>query len=109
MGYDIDINYPDECGTTALMKAVANENIDIITLLLEHDANVNSVDCHGDTALMEAARKGNIDCAKLLLSTGKIDNINKLNNYGTSALLHARGYCEFVELLVHSGADVNCS
>ena len=64
-------NAPQEDGKTPLMMAVESENVQLVALLLEHDAKVNAVTpgtCL--TALHLSCRKGNLEITKLLVKHG---------------------------------------
>lgn len=102
-----DINAKDEYGQTALMAAAANNNAEITTLLLEHNANVNATRNNGKTALIIAADNGSISIVKLLLEKGANPNIS--NNKGWSALYYAirSDKHDISRLLVENGANVN--
>ncbi|KAJ9300094.1 hypothetical protein DTO271G3_2211 [Paecilomyces variotii] len=57
-------------GNTTLIMAAAEENIDMVSLLLEHGAEVNAINRGGRSALMEAALWGRLGNVKLLLDHG---------------------------------------
>ena len=59
-----------EDGGTALMLAARQGLVDILELLIKHDASVNAEDGLGLTALMLAARAGQSECLASLLRCG---------------------------------------
>ncbi|KAL4961384.1 uncharacterized protein BDV14DRAFT_180608 [Aspergillus stella-maris] len=54
-------------GSTSLISAAAEQNSEMVSLLIEHGAEVNAVDNYGRSALMEAALFGRVDNVKVLL------------------------------------------
>ena len=66
---NVNVNYQDRNGYTALIKASHNFiNLPLIKLLLDSGADPNIENIYGQTALMNAV--GNIDILKLLLNNG---------------------------------------
>lgn len=78
------------CGTneSALWAAVANNSIDICTLLLEQGANPNKAIVSGSSPLHVAVIKQNIDLIKLLIKFNADPHIKNL--HGTSAVEWAK-------------------
>lgn len=62
-------------------------NIDIIELLLAHDADIEGATNDGDTALITASRYRRLDVIEILLKHGA--NINAQNKQGKTALMIA--------------------
>ena len=94
---------------TALMVCccIQNADINIVKLLLKHDADVDVQDNDGQTVLIIAIVQGHLDIAKLLLQHGANPNI--CDNRGRIPLLFesANGYLDMVKLLLQYGADPN--
>lgn len=92
-----------------LIQACANDDIELIKLLLDKDANVNFINQNGYTALMvgPCMWTGSIEVAKLLLDKGADTNI--INKDGKTAFMLARshGAIGVVQLLLEYGADPN--
>jgi len=66
---NVNVNYQDRNGYTALIKASRDPiNLPLIKLLLNSGADPNIENIYGQTALMNAI--GNIDILKLLLNNG---------------------------------------
>jgi len=111
---DIDINYKDSYGKTALMHAAECERVNCIDLLIKHHANVNEQSNFGWTALMFAARFNSVKSLRFLLETtkGSID-INKKSFNGRTAMLLAAKYdnTTIVQLLLDydSSESINAS
>ncbi len=64
------INAQDKFGYTPLMKAVLNDNIDLVTALLTLNADVEPRNTYGFTALSSAIFHKNRDIAVLLIASG---------------------------------------
>lgn len=64
----LDVNAPDDYGTTPLMEAVVNPHA--VKALLARGARVNARNRWKGTALMRAAAGGNLESARLLLAAG---------------------------------------
>jgi ankyrin repeat protein len=94
-----DPNKMNEIGDSALLLAVANEQLEIIPILLEQGADPNLQDESSWTALMSAVMTENPEIGKLLLESGANPNLKDENEM--SAIDHAKefGSKEFEELL----------
>jgi ankyrin repeat protein len=103
-----DTEATDLYGTTALSKAISQNNIDCVRLLAEAGGTgQNSASDSRSAALIECARHGRIDFLRLLLDAG-IDK-NSKDVRGCSALSNAAasGYTNCARLLLDSGADMD--
>ncbi|KAJ6475414.1 ankyrin repeat-containing domain protein [Mycena sanguinolenta] len=103
---DTDINVQSGEYGTALQAAACGGNIDIVQLLLEHNADPNIVGGEYGTALQAAAYMGNIDIVQLLLEHHADPNIVG-GEYGTPLQAAAWETIDIVKLLLEHGADVN--
>ena len=68
-----DVNFIDKFGDTALMRASAKGNTEIMKILLDHgaDVTINQKDKFGETALDKASKRGGYEGAmKLLKAAG---------------------------------------
>jgi len=103
------VNESDSNGTTALMWAVVNNHIDIVSLLLERGADVNLREHEGVTALMWAAENGRVDEAKALLAYDAAGLIDAIPTDSKTALFRAaeHGCAAIVEALIEAGANVD--
>ena len=115
MGYFSLFNQPEGLnfefnGHSPLAVACnSNKTLDIVKLLLDHDADPNYIlKEHNETALHVAiAWKENIDIVKILLDYGADPNIPDIDN--ETALMNASEYgrTEMAKLLLDYGADPN--
>ncbi|XP_061183603.1 glycerophosphocholine phosphodiesterase GPCPD1-like [Saccostrea echinata] len=96
-----------ENGTTILHIAVANNNSDIVKLLLRAGADVKTANNQGRTPLHIASRSGNADITKQLIDAGS--DVDATTKDCRTALHTAtwRGHTDVVRLLVEANADVN--
>jgi uncharacterized protein len=103
----VDVNDKDSLGRTALHRAVANEPLAMVKLLLARGASVNEQDTAGWSALMFAADRGDLEIARALILADA--DVNLRNTIGWTPLLTAisRGDREMLQLLINSKADVN--
>jgi ankyrin repeat protein len=101
-----DPNYAHKNGTTVLMWASENGNINLVKKLLEKKANVNAVGMGGMTALHIAAYMGRIDVVEKLLEE-KAD-INYVDGKKETALMDAAhaGHSEIIGKLLEKNADI---
>ena len=99
-----------ELTRTALMFAVDDDNLEMITTLLDGGAEVDARDKAGETALMIASER-QLDVVKLLLARGA--KVNSKDKDGWTPLMRASynapymGRPAIVEELLDRGADLN--
>lgn len=103
----ISLGYNDGCGTTPLMEACYNGNIEMVKALLENGANVNAREFSGRTALhhavfydtFESNDETQLEIIKILLDNGIDKNIE--GYYHGTALDCAQEYglTDFMVLL----------
>ena len=105
-GADVNVKEPDQ-SMSGLMVAVMEENVEIITLLLENGVDVNVQNKNGETALILASMFGYIEIVKLLLENGAV--VDTKEALGMTALMVAsgEGHLEIVKILLKNGADLN--
>jgi len=74
----------DEHGTTPLVWAASEGNLEMTKFLVDLGANLESSDHYGTTALMAAAEQGRFDVARYLVSQGASRTI--IDSRGFTAL-----------------------
>ena len=92
---------------TALHEASWKGHLDIVKLLLKHDADVNVKAKLKLSALHFASYKGYLDIAKLLLKHGA--NVNTKSLFIEETALHIasrENHLDIVKLLLQNGANV---
>ncbi|XP_076273674.1 ankyrin repeat and sterile alpha motif domain-containing protein 1B-like isoform X2 [Rhynchophorus ferrugineus] len=100
-------NVQDSSGYTSLHHAALNGHIEIVRLLLEHDASPNIVDSKGSSPLHLAAWSGNLEIVKLLLSGPTNCNVNLTTKDDETALHCAAqyGHTAVVSVLLEHACD----
>ena len=93
-------------GESPLIRAIEENKIDVVELLINHGANIESTDSDGYTALMIANLRAQYEILTLLINKGAA--MNTQNNDGSTALMNAisEHFFENVELLLKNGADL---
>lgn len=108
-----NVNAQDSMENTPFLYAGADGNLEMVKLFLDNNADFNIYNRYGGTALIPAAERGHVEVVRELVTTPNfpIDHINRL---GWTALLEAIILAdpgplqeEIVNLLLHSGSDVN--
>ncbi|MGH8261311.1 MAG: ankyrin repeat domain-containing protein [Steroidobacteraceae bacterium] len=104
-GADVNARSPD--GTTALMWAAQNDEIDLTRALLKKGADFRAVSLYGTSAMQQAAIAAYTPILKLLLRAGA--DVDSPNPEGQTALmLVARtGNVEAAKLLLSHGAHID--
>ncbi len=107
---DININYRDANGATALFYAVDGGYLEIIKILLYNGADPNISTYDGYTPLMNASALGDFESAQLLLYNAKT-KLNLYNVNNITALHYASYYGNFyiVDMLLYYGANTSIS
>jgi len=97
-------------GTTLLMHAAMNGQLEIAKYLIEHGADINAVNNRLDTALSQAAFWGHQDIMQLLIDHGvyvKHQWKHALLEAVRSSFASEDRLIEAIKLLLQHGADVN--
>lgn len=99
------VDTTDRRGSTPLIIAVYNHQVEAVKILLDAKADPNKQDLMGNTALMGVCFRGYTDMAELLITHHT--DINQVNYNGASALIFAAtfGHADIVKLLLNAGAD----
>jgi hypothetical protein len=109
--FDIDVDYRDPTGSTAMVCAAARGHTDVVAVLLEAGASVNAADNFGYTALHKAAKAGHTTCVSELLKNGiTVDTFVDASSAGCqwTALHFAsfEGHTAVARALLEAGANV---
>jgi serine/threonine-protein phosphatase 6 regulatory ankyrin repeat subunit B len=104
-----DVNIRDTDGSTALLIACQEGDLEVTRVLLDSGASVAIRNESGRTPLMEAAKKHSPELTKLLLQAEPDLDLNAQDEQGETALLEATraGASEIVQLLIDKGVNVN--
>lgn len=100
----MDVNTADRAGTTLLMIAARNGNLDLLRTLLSNRASISRRNQFGDSALLLAALNARFDAARLLMEKGA-----EVNPSGWTPLHYAvfGGNPEILGLLIARGAKLD--
>jgi ankyrin repeat protein len=105
---EIDINYADDRGNTALHKSASGTRLDILKLIIETKADPNLRNSQGLTPLQIVIQgRGWFDAANLLLKAGA--DVNQVSYKGTSLLdsLITLRHLKLIKIFIDRGAKVN--
>ena len=109
LDYGSDVNANSCCGINPLHLAISSGQIDIVKLLLEHNADINILDGFlGQTTLQCAIMSGNIKMLQLLIDNGV--DIDAVDDFGQTALHSAvenDEKMEFTKFLIACGANLH--
>ncbi|ELS05190.1 ankyrin repeat-containing protein [Xenococcus sp. PCC 7305] len=94
-------------GTTALVLASREREIDIVQDLLSNGVDINLTNNDGNNALWFACFRDYFELMELLINAGI--NLNNQNDNGVTVLMYAAssGKAEAVKLLLAAGANPN--
>src|ERR1700691_3205342 len=102
-----DVNAAGADGTTAIMYASANGDLELVRALIKIGANVKLANQFGTSALTEAAIIGSAPIVEALLKAGADPNFRTPN--GETPLMAAArtGKIDAAKTLLDAGADIN--
>jgi len=109
----VDSNASYHLGPTVLTLGVERGDLDIITLLLDHEADPNRQGKHGPRAppresesypLIIAAKRGRLDIVRLLVSRGADTAARGSSGLTALSVAIAGGHCEIENFLRDHGA-----
>src|SRR5689334_5226679 len=104
----VDVNAPQNDGTTALMWAVRYDDLETADLLIHAGAKVSSANRDGATPLQLAAINGSAPMLEKLIKAGADPNAPLSATGDTALMLAARtGKAAALSVLLESGANVN--
>jgi ankyrin repeat protein len=103
----VDVNQPAGDGSTALLWAVYNGNLDLTRALLAAGATADAANRYGVTPLLQASRTGDASVMAALLKAGA--SLNGPHSDGETPLMASArtGNADAVRLLIEAGADAN--
>jgi ankyrin repeat protein len=104
-----DPNMPGADGTTAVMWAAANDDLDLVRALIAAKANVSQKNQFGTTALTEAAIIGSARVIDALLKAGADPNTRNPEGETPLMAVARSGRLEAAKRLLEAGADVNAT
>ncbi len=104
---NVDLNFQDELGYTALSWASYLGNVNMVKLLIDAGADLNIKDNDGYTALMISLQNECNDIIKLLIDAGA--NLDIKDNNDCTVLMQAlkNEQINMVQLFIDAGADLN--
>ncbi|CDK30612.1 ankyrin repeat domain-containing protein [Candidatus Babela massiliensis] len=104
---NLNINQKNVNGDTALIKAILQENEELVRMLINRGADINIQNNTGNSPLIIAVDNGYISISQMLLQHGA--DINMQNRDGDTALIKAvtHGYKELVDILIANKSNVN--
>jgi ankyrin repeat protein len=104
----VDVNVPQNDGTTALMWAARYDDVEAADLLIRAGAKVSAANRDGATALQLAAINGSTSMLEKLIKAGADPNAPLSATGDTALMLAARtGKTGALNVLIESGANVN--
>jgi ankyrin repeat protein len=102
-----EVNATEADGTTAIMYAAANADLELVRALIKAGANVKLANQFGTSAITEAAIIGSAPIIEALLKAGADPNF-KTPNGETPLMAAARtGKIDAAKALLDAGADIN--
>jgi uncharacterized protein len=102
-----DSNAPGPDGTTAIMWAAANDDLELVRALIKARANVNLRNEFGTSALTEAATVGSSPVIDALLKAGADPNARNPEGETPLMAVARSGHVEAARKLIDAHADVN--
>ena len=104
----VDVETDEKRDTPALHYAVFHSNLDMVKLLLEHDADIHAIGYENNhemtPAIVLAAWEGGIEMLRLLLENGADPNAQSGNGVTPMSTAFRHGNMDRVELLKLHGA-----
>ena len=95
-----NINCTDAQGNTPLHLAAFNDNVELVSFLLDRGANPNMRDCGGDTPLHNAVYRNSWKCAQRLLDGGAYGHIENNKSQLAVTIAIEKGWAECVAVIV---------
>jgi serine/threonine-protein phosphatase 6 regulatory ankyrin repeat subunit B len=102
----VDVNEKAGDGSTALMWAAYNDDLELVRALLKVGAKANVTSNFGATALSEAIKIGNLQMFRALLDAGADIESPNLDNQTALMLAISSNQPEMAKILIERGANV---
>lgn len=103
---DVDVNVKAPDGSTSLMWATYNDDLELVRALLKAGAKANVTSSFGATALTEAIKLGDMPLFRTLLDAGADIESPNLDNQTALMLAIASNQPEMAKILIERGANV---
>ena len=103
-GMDVDV--PDEAGSTALIRAAENSRAQVVGYLLEQGARMDMVGPNDRTALIGAAQAGADEVVRVLLKAGADPYQQDVDDWSALTLGAYKGHVEAVKILAPKSTDL---
>ncbi len=103
---DVDVNVKLPDGSTSLMWAAYNDDLELVRALLKAGAKANVTSNFGATALTEAIKLGNVTMFRTLLDAGADIESPNLDKQTALMLAINTNQQEMAKLLIERGANV---
>jgi uncharacterized protein len=104
-----DPNVPGPDGTTAIMWAAANDDLELVRALIAAKANVSAKNQFGTTALTEAAILGSETIIDALVKAGADPNTRNPEGETPLMAVARSGKVEAAKRLLEAGAQINAT
>ncbi len=102
-----DVNALQSDGTSALLYAIYQDDLELVTALVAAGADVNQRNEYGANTMGEAAMSGNTEILRVLLANGADANLPNLEGETPLMVVARTGNVDAAELLLEYGADIN--
>ena len=107
IGEGTDVNTLQSDGSSALLYAVYEADLELVTALAEAGANVNLRNEYGASTMGEAAMVGDPQILKVLLEHGADANLTNLEGEAPLMVVARAGNIEAAKLLLEHGAQID--
>lgn len=102
-----DVNAVQSDGTSALLFAVYEGDLELVTALVNAGADVNHRNDYGASTMSEAAMQGNVDILRTLLDHGADPDLGNLEGETPLMVVARAGNIPAATLLLDAGADID--
>jgi uncharacterized protein len=102
-----NVNATDADGSTAIMYAAANNDLELVRALIKAGANVKLANQFGTSAITEAAIIGSTPVLAALLKAGADPNFRTTDGETPLMAVARSGKVDAAKILLDAGADIN--